>query len=163
MELSVQPKKELLLTEIEVMRGLNHPNIINYIESYLVGGELWVIMEYLDGGVLTSVVSETVLAEGQIAGITKKCVDALKFLHSKKVIHRDIKSDNVLLGLNGDVKLIDFGFCAQTSDARKTVVGTPYWMAPEIISRYREALDSLVQKYCIRYFMTNVEQLLQCS
>lgn len=135
MELSAQPKKELLLTEIEVMRGLSHPNIINYIESYLVGGELWVVMEYLDGGVLTSVVSETILAEGQVAGITKKCVDALQFLHSKKVIHRDIKSDNVLLGLNGDVKLIDFGFCAQTSDARKTVVGTPYWMAPEIISR----------------------------
>lgn len=135
MELSIQTKKELLLTEIEVMRGLHHPNIINYIESYLVGDELWVVMEFLDGGVLTSVVSETIMTEGQVAGVTKKCVEALEFLHSRNVIHRDIKSDNILLGMNGDVKVIDFGYCAQAAGERKTVVGTPYWMAPEIISK----------------------------
>jgi len=87
------------------MRGYHHDNIVNYIESYLVDNYLWVVMEYLEGGALTDVVTETVLSEGQIAGICKCCLEALAFLHKRDIIHRDIKSDNVLLGMNGDVKV----------------------------------------------------------
>ena len=70
------------------MRECHHPNIVNYIESYLVGAELWVVMEYLEGGALTDVVTETVLTEGQMAGVCLKCLDALAFLHQRDIIHR---------------------------------------------------------------------------
>ncbi|KAM7008212.1 serine/threonine-protein kinase PAK 3-like [Passerculus sandwichensis] len=138
MPLRRRSRKELLVNEIQIMKENRHPNIVNYIDSYLVNEDLWLVMEYVDGGTLTSVLVRVLMEEGMIAAISKECLKALDFLHSKNVIHRDVKSDNILLGMDGSVKLTDFGLCAQLSPERSTrctMLGSPYWVAPEIVKR----------------------------
>jgi len=138
MDLRKQQRRELLFNEVVIMRDYHHPNIVEMYDSYLVEDELWVVMEYLEGGALTDIVTNVRMSEEQIATVCKMCLKALAYLHSQGVIHRDIKSDSILLAADGNVKLSDFGFCAQVSSElpkRKSLVGTPYWMSPEVISR----------------------------
>uniref|UniRef100_A0A6B2EFQ7 non-specific serine/threonine protein kinase n=1 Tax=Phlebotomus kandelakii TaxID=1109342 RepID=A0A6B2EFQ7_9DIPT len=138
MDLRKQQRRELLFNEVVIMRDYHHPNIVETYSSFLVDDELWVVMEYLEGGALTDIVTHSRMDEEQIATVCKQCLKALAYLHSQGVIHRDIKSDSILLASDGRVKLSDFGFCAQVSQElpkRKSLVGTPYWMSPEVISR----------------------------
>ncbi|XP_075719185.1 serine/threonine-protein kinase PAK 5 isoform X2 [Rhinoderma darwinii] len=138
MDLRKQQRRELLFNEVVIMRDYHHENVVDMYNSYLVGDELWVVMEFLEGGALTDIVTHTRMNEEQIATVCFAVLKALSYLHNQGVIHRDIKSDSILLTSDGRIKLSDFGFCAQVSKEvpkRKSLVGTPYWMAPEVISR----------------------------
>ncbi|KAH7922274.1 Pkinase-domain-containing protein [Leucogyrophana mollusca] len=139
MDLAHQPRKELIVNEILVMKESQHPNIVNFLESYLVKNtELWVVMEFMEGGALTDIIENNTLEEDQISSISLETCKGLCHLHSQSIIHRDIKSDNVLLDASGRVKITDFGFCAKLTDQkskRATMVGTPYWMAPEVVKQ----------------------------
>ncbi|KAL0564760.1 hypothetical protein V5O48_017279 [Marasmius crinis-equi] len=139
MDLTHQPRKELIVNEILVMKESQHPNIVNFLDSYLVkSNELWVVMEYMEGGALTDIIENNTLEEDQISSICFETCKGLGHLHSQSIIHRDIKSDNVLLDAKGMVKITDFGFCAKLTDQkskRATMVGTPYWMAPEVVKQ----------------------------
>ncbi|KAJ8355427.1 hypothetical protein SKAU_G00182210 [Synaphobranchus kaupii] len=138
MDLRKQQRRELLFNEVVIMRDYHQENVVDMYNSYLVGDELWVVMEFLEGGALTDIVTHTRMNEEQIATVCLSVLRALSYLHTQGVIHRDIKSDSILLTSDGRIKLSDFGFCAQVSKEvpkRKSLVGTPYWMAPEVISR----------------------------
>ncbi|XP_016304352.1 serine/threonine-protein kinase PAK 5 isoform X2 [Sinocyclocheilus anshuiensis] len=138
MDLRKQQRRELLFNEVVIMRDYHHENVVDMYNSYLVSDELWVVMEFLEGGALTDIVTHTRMNEEQIATVCLSVLKALSYLHTQGVIHRDIKSDSILLTSDGRIKLSDFGFCAQVSKEvpkRKSLVGTPYWMAPEVISR----------------------------
>lgn len=130
---------KLIITEISIMKTSKHPNIVEYWDSYKVSEQLWVVMEFMGGGCLTDILDQyesVELSEAQIALVVKETLKALVYIHSLHRIHRDIKSDNILLGENGEVKIADFGYAAQLTQQqqkRTTVVGTPYWMAPELI------------------------------
>ncbi|XP_050843261.1 serine/threonine-protein kinase PAK 3-like [Serinus canaria] len=130
-------RKQLTVNEIMIMKRNRNPSVVNYLDSYLLGEEVWLVMEYMDGGALSDVISETFLSEDEIAAISRECLRGLDFLHSNHVIHRDVKSDNILLRTDGSVKLADFGLSTQLTpeqSRRRTVAGTPWWMAPEVVT-----------------------------
>jgi serine/threonine protein kinase len=145
----VKPNNEAevmaLTMEIRMMCCTRHPNLIKCYETYNWAGHMWISMEYMDGGSLADALGnfqeiQEPMNEGEIAYILREVLQGLKFMHDMKRLHRDIKSDNVLVGRDGKLKLCDFGFCAELTEERAkrtTCVGTPYWMAPELI-RQRE-------------------------
>ena len=141
--------KKAIITEVSTLSEYRHENVVNYIECYLINEMIWLVMEYMDGGCLTDIIDqhdEIPLQEEHIAFVCHETLKALCYLHSFHCVHRDIKSDNILLKKDGSVKLSDFGYAAQLTKQKQTrtsIVGTPYWMAPELIrsQKYDEKVD----------------------
>uniref|UniRef100_A0A8C1J6Y8 non-specific serine/threonine protein kinase n=1 Tax=Cyprinus carpio TaxID=7962 RepID=A0A8C1J6Y8_CYPCA len=122
--------------EITMMKECKHKNIVAYYGTYHRNTKLWICMEYCGGGSLQDIYQVTgPLKEKQIAYICRETLQGLNHLHETGKIHRDIKGANILLTDRGDVKLADFGVAAEISASvakRKSFIGTPYWMAPEV-------------------------------
>jgi hypothetical protein len=136
MKITKDTRADLIHNEIKMMiKCKDHANVVKYYDTYLKEDELWIVMEFINGGKLTDCLY-LALSEKQIACILKQVLLVLDYMHDKNMIHRDIKSDNVLLTSDNQVKLADFGFSTLlTKDhpKRRSVVGTPYWMSPEVV------------------------------
>ncbi|KAF9113157.1 p21 protein (Cdc42 Rac)-activated kinase [Mortierella sp. AM989] len=143
---TVSAKMKTIRNELELMKASYHPNIVAFIDCHLSSTELWMAMERMDIS-LADVIAinpyqgqrhpdQGLLQECHMARVAKDILEAVSFLHQHERIHRDIRSDNVLLDMKGRVKLADFGHSVQLTKEyprRNSVVGTPYWMAPEVI------------------------------
>ncbi|RNF09033.1 putative p21-activated kinase 3 [Trypanosoma rangeli] len=129
-----------LVKEISLLKALQHPNIVTLYDCYRKGRHLFLVMEFMDGGKLTDLLfpsegERMEFTETQLATLMREVLQALQCLHDFRCVHRDVKSDNILLSSRGEVKLGDFGFATLLTPSRamrRTVVGTPYWMAPEV-------------------------------
>jgi len=130
-------QKATNLHELSMYQFAQHPNICSFIASYNLQEEVWFIFEFLEGGTLTDACTRHTFEEREIAYIAREVLNALSYLHSNDLIHRDLKSLNIMMTINGGIKLIDFGLCADVSSSpnktRKEMVGSPLWIAPEMI------------------------------
>ncbi|KAG7227564.1 hypothetical protein INR49_005379 [Caranx melampygus] len=139
---------EEIEAEYNILRSLsNHPNVVKFYGMFyksdnLSGGQLWLVLELCNGGSVTELIKgllmrEQRLQEPVISYILYSALLGLQHLHNNRIIHRDVKGNNILLTTEGGVKLVDFGVSAQLTSARlrrNTSVGTPFWMAPEVIA-----------------------------
>jgi serine/threonine protein kinase len=127
-----------LRKEIQILEKAHDDFVVGYFASYEKDQNVWIVMELAEAGSVNDVmhICDVALEEGLIKILVASALLGLDYLHSKKMIHRDIKAGNILLTRTGQAKLADFGVSAQLStmnSRRNTVIGTPFWMAPEVI------------------------------
>ncbi|NXW41780.1 STK10 kinase, partial [Nyctiprogne leucopyga] len=137
-ETKSEDELEDYMVEIEILATCDHRHIVKLLGAFYWDGKLWIMIEFCPGGAVDATMLELDrgLTEPQIQVICRQMLEALHYLHSKKIIHRDLKAGNVLLTQDGDIKLADFGVSAKnvkTLQKRDSFIGTPYWMAPEVV------------------------------
>jgi len=138
---------QTISAEIRALSSARHcDQLIRYYTSFVVQTKLWIVTEFIDGGSVLDRLKIKTLKENQVAVVCREVLLGLKFMGEEGKIHRDIKAANILLSLNGQVKLADFGASAQLTDTMtkcSTFIGSPYWMAPEIMlqNRYDSKAD----------------------
>ncbi|XP_041124519.1 STE20-like serine/threonine-protein kinase isoform X4 [Polyodon spathula] len=126
------------MIEIDILASCDHQHIVKLLDAFYYESKLWILIEFCAGGAVDAVMLELErpLTEPQIRVVCKQTLEALCYLHDIKVIHRDLKAGNILLSIDGDIKLADFGVSAKntkTLQRRDSFIGTPYWMAPEVV------------------------------
>ena len=126
--------------EVRILRDLNHMNTVQFMGTMLEGNVVNIFMEIIPGGSLEKLLKTYKAFEERLfENYTRQIMEGIKYIHSKNVVHRDIKGKNVMLMVNGVIKLIDFGCARQLSQQSSnsmllmSVKGTPYWMSPEVI------------------------------
>ncbi|XP_067852516.1 serine/threonine-protein kinase 10 isoform X2 [Heptranchias perlo] len=137
-EVKSEEELEDYMVEIDILASCDHIYIVKQLDAFFYENKLWIMIEFCLGGAVDATMLELDrgLTEPQIRVVARQMLEAIDYLHSQKIIHRDIKAGNVLLSQDGNVKLADFGVSAKntkTLQKRDSFIGTPYWMAPEVV------------------------------
>lgn len=153
--LAKMSRKEAAQTEQEssLLARLKHPNIVTFWESFSEASKgvsyLWIVMEFADGGDLSNLIKNRrgqLISESQVLQLFVQISLAMKHVHDRKILHRDLKAQNIFLTKSGIIKLGDFGIARvlrNTGELACTQIGTPYYMSPEIMDnkRYNSKTD----------------------
>ena len=129
----------MLTNEVSIMKKIRHENVVSCLEAIYVESvnKFWLVMQYVKGCSLARILKVTSLTEGQICSTTKQFVKGLHYLHQENIVHRDIKSNNILVDVRGNTKITDFGtsYMFDKNAKRTDIVGSLCWMAPEVLAR----------------------------
>lgn len=147
-----EKEKNANLNEVGFLSECHHANIVSFLKAldYSAKDEVWIVTEFLEGGTLSEAVKVHQFSERHIAYVAREMLKALTHLHSLGLVHRDLKSGNVMMSIEGHIKLIDFGLCCDISDGpRRQMLGSPYWIPPEMIRRKEHSYPADIWSFAV--------------
>ena len=158
-KMKMSPKDlEHVMDEVDLLRKVDHPNIVEYFETYDDRHYMYFVMELCTGGELFDdhehyIKQGKPYTEKKAADVIYKCLEALQHCHSLGITHRDIKPENIMYGGDGEVRLVDFGLAKDTTHHMKSYAGTPYFMAPEVLNGYYTHKCDIWSLACVLYML----------